>query len=118
MLVYEFDWRDLPIPDEIKCLLKKPVQYHVTVYVRDLEIELDATFPLSMKHLGFTVNEWDGITSTQVSVEPLSDPRKINYYLFLALYNSSRTVKSLRYFICPPKTPFNIALNEWVRKNT
>lgn len=114
ILVYKFDWRDLPIPEEIKELLKRPIQHHVTVYVKDLDIELDATFPLYMQQLGFNVNNWDGETSTQVSVNPLAGGKKVNYSVFLAKYKASQIIKNVRSLVSPPKTPFNNAFNEWV----
>ena len=58
--IAQFDWRELPIPDDILALLKQPIQYHMFLYLNKngRSSIVDATWDKGMSEKGFPINEW------------------------------------------------------------
>ena len=116
-----FDWRELPIPSEILSLLKEPIQYHMFLYVRDSridapEMQLDATWDRRIKHLGFTVSDWDGATSTPIAV-PAKRLWRQNYAVLKARSITSSIIRNLLNLNKgKEQTPFNDRFNMWLNE--
>lgn len=116
-----FDWRELPIPSEILSLLKNPIQYHMFLYVRDTRIDapemhLDATWDRRIKHLGFTVSDWDGVNSTPIAV-PAKRSWRQNYAVLKARSITSSIIRNLLNLNKgKEQTPFNDSFNMWLNE--
>jgi len=116
-----FDWRELPIPSEILSLLKDPIQYHMFLYVRDArndapEMQLDATWDRRIKHLGFTVSDWDGVNSTPLTV-PIKTLWRQNYAILKARSIASSMIRQvLDVTKGNQPTPFNDRFNMWLNE--
>ena len=109
-----FDWRQLPIPQEILALLKDPVDTHLFLYTsRDgIEVVVDATWDPEMPD-GFASNTWDGRSSTQIAVSPLQITRTHPRVLEARALISS-TFGRLKRTVKSEPTPFNDAMNAWL----
>lgn len=110
----DFDWRGLPIPENVLSLLKDPIGYHMFLYVGVNRAEniLDVTWDKRMERLGFAVFDWDGNSSTGLTVNPIST-RRINPIVLKARSLASLSFKKLSGQVDQP-TPFNDAFNAWV----
>ena len=70
----EFNWKDLPIPEEIIKLRKKEKEQHLALKAKlDKKwIWIDPTWDLSLEKIGFPVTRnWHGKTNTKLAVKPL-----------------------------------------------
>jgi hypothetical protein len=111
--ISQFDWRNLPIPPKILELLKQPIQYHMFLYVNDVEV--DATWDVGMKHLGFPVYEWDGRLATGLTIIG-ENPKKRNFTILKCRSVASSVLKQIS-GKSTEITPFNNALNQWLSNN-
>jgi len=106
-----FDWRQLPIPEEIISLLNDPIQAHMFLFVDGKPI--DATWPPYLP-VGFSSNQWDGINTTPLGVTAL-EIIKPNPLIFQTRLVAGYTFKVFRNFLGKEKpTPFNNAFNLWI----
>lgn len=72
-LLIEFDWRDLPIPQEIIKKKDSPIGWHLALKIRPDKkwILVDATWDTKLKKAGFPVTEkWQGKTNTKFAFLP------------------------------------------------
>jgi hypothetical protein len=105
-----FDWRQLPIPNEIIFLLNDPIQAHMFLFVDSKPI--DATWPPGIP--GFLSSQWDGINATPLGVSALEIIR-FNPLVFKARSMASRTVDSFKKIADQRRpTPFNDTFNLWL----
>lgn len=113
--IAHFDWRNLPIPSDILSLLKQPVQHHMFLYVGadEFVLEIDATWDKGMEPLGFPVFDWDGVSSTGLTVNAIN-PRPQNQLILKARAVASSVLKQLRNIDENQPTPFNDAFNAWL----
>lgn len=110
--IAEFNWRDLPVPSGILDLLKDPIDTHLFLYASldGNEMVVDATWDSGMP-VGFFVNDWRGVDSTQVSVFALRIRRE-NYHF---LRGRATLLAALSYLKPNDRpTPFNDAFNHWL----
>lgn len=105
-----FDWRQLPIPDEIISLLKKPVQRHMFLFANGQQI--DPTWHPGIP--GFTVSEWDGINPTPLGVPAIKIIKPNPAILQVRALASS--LKNLISPVDQEPTLFNDAFNHWLEK--
>lgn len=110
----QFDWRNLPIPEDILSLLKQPVQHHLFLYTGFEKAEniLDVTFDQGMKHLGFSIFDWDGSSPTDLTVKAIKISKIKPIVLDTRSFISSK-IKQLKHLNNEP-TPFNDAFNAWL----
>ena len=79
---------------------------------------IDATWDPGLDHLGFQVSEWDGLSSTGISVRPVAEPHKQNLMLLKTRANVSLVLQLLnRQQPNVSATPFNDAFNLWMANN-
>lgn len=107
-----FDWRELPIPDEVISLLNDPIQRHMFLFVNDQPI--DATWPPGIPD--FPVIEWDGINATElgVSAQKIIKP---NLLILQARSIASLTINAFRTITANEQsTLFNDAFNSWLER--
>lgn len=111
-----FDWRDLPIPDELFSLLKDPIDTHLFIYAsqNEKEVTVDATWDPEMP-VGFPTISWDGQNSTPIAVPALRvtriHPRILDARVFI-----SSTLGQMKRKAIPSSTPFNDAVNSWLNR--
>ena len=102
-----FDWRDLPIPQEITRLLKESgtLQKHhlLGLEIEGQDLKVDPTWDLSLELFGFPVTKsWNGYEDTKQVTDG-----KIIYY------DPSLQRISLPYFLEERKI-FAIEFNKWI----
>jgi len=114
--IAEFDWRDLPIPEEVISLLKNPIDTHLFLYAAydGNETVVDATWDSGMPQ-GFFVNAWNGYDSTQIGV-PVKIIHRKSYHIFKTKALVGATMRPFRQDQNKP-TPFNHAFNKWLHRN-
>lgn len=107
-----FDWRELPIPNEIISLLNDPIDTHMFLFVDNKPV--DATWPPGIP--SFFSNRWDGVNATLLGVAAIEIIR-FNPLVFKARSTAARTVDFLRNRINWRRpTPFNNAFNSWLEQ--
>ena len=81
-----FDWRELPIPEDILNLLKQPIQYHMFLFSNhgNKDFMVDATWDKEMQKLGFPLFEWDETNQSNLGVKPISVYKQIYWCCSLA----------------------------------
>ncbi|HLE49029.1 MAG TPA: hypothetical protein VI819_03300 [Patescibacteria group bacterium] len=113
-----FNWRELPIPEEITALLKDPIDSHLFLYASlgGNESVVDATWDECMPE-GFTRDYWDGENSTEigVSVKNLYRQDLKAFQARLLLGKSLSIVR--KSFGVQRVTPFNDAFNRWLGRS-
>jgi len=76
---YEFEWKEFSsfFPSHLRQMAyKMPPEFHLNCLVDtgDGFVTVDATLDPALKKLGFKVNSWDGLSSTDVLATPTSTP--------------------------------------------
>lgn len=78
-VTYLFNWNDPAIkfpPDLKKIVTAMPITPHLAVKadIDERWVSVDATYDLSLRIAGFTVNEeWDGVSDTKIAVIPVEE---------------------------------------------
>lgn len=117
--IAQFDWRELPIPNDILALLKQPIQYHMFLYLNKngRSSIVDATWDKSMSEKGFPLLEWNNSNETEIAVKPIKISR-VNLPVFKARSLVSQSLNNIKELIHgPQKTPFNDAFNNWLGRS-
>jgi hypothetical protein len=79
--ISQFDWKDLPFPENLKNVLGEDTREpHMSLYFKLGEYEgvVDLTFDNALRKAGFTVYDWDGKSSTGAAVEEYGEARMYN----------------------------------------
>ena len=103
-----FDWKDLPLPNEILSNLKESstIWDHdaISVRIKSKWIKVDCTWDISLEKVGFPVTKnWDGITDTlQVT------KGKVEFY-YIEKYAKDKRIKIIK----EEAYKFAEALNNW-----
>ncbi|MDO9027376.1 MAG: hypothetical protein Q7U68_00715 [Candidatus Roizmanbacteria bacterium] len=114
--IAQFDWRKLPITDDILLLLKKPIQYHMFLYLSKNGINtiVDVTWDKGMSEKGFPLLEWSNGGGTEIAVSPIKISR-VNLPILQVRSLVSQSLNNIKELIDgPQKTPFNDAFNNWL----
>jgi len=115
----QFDWRELPIPNDILLLLKQPIQYHMFLYLKKNGIStvVDATWDKDMIEKGFPLVEWSDSGEMKLAVRPINICA-INLPVLQARSVVSQSINNVKKLIHgPQKTPFNDAFNNWLGRS-
>jgi hypothetical protein len=114
--VASFNWRDLPIPEEVTSQSADPTDTHLflTATRNGNEMIVDATWDSDMPD-GFAVNSWDGTNQTTLGVPALS----VAPVSYQALYSRVMLGSVARYFrsSTPELGPFSQAFNSWIERS-
>ena len=105
-----FDWRDLPIPDNIFPILKNSgtiwTHYSLSAKIMDNWIKVDCTWDPSLKRLGFPVTiKWNGLEDTEQVTEG-----KLKFYEVKNYVDDPQRVKVIK----EEAYLFADALNKWI----
>ncbi len=74
-IICKFDWRDTPLPPDILSLPYNPddtTHQYFQVFIPETSkwVNCDPTWDVGLKSLGFKVAEWDGLSDTELAVNP------------------------------------------------
>ncbi len=108
-----FDWKDLPIPDNILSILKNSgtiwTHYSLSAKIRDNWIKVDCTWDPPLKKLGFPVTiKWNGLVDTKQVTEG-----KLRFYEVKDYSGDSKRIKIIK----EEAYSFADALNKWIQKS-
>jgi len=70
--VCSFKWSDMDLPEEVISVPHEDLSSHsyLEVLINGIWIIVDPTWDSGLKSI-FTVNEWDGISNTEIAVKPI-----------------------------------------------
>jgi len=108
-----FDWKDLPIPDDILSILKKSgtiwTHYSLSAEIEDNWIKIDCTWDPPLKELGFPITiKWNGLVDTRQVTEG-----RLRFYKVKDYNEDSKRIKIIK----EEAYSFADALNKWIQKS-
>lgn len=110
--VCSFLWSELAIPDQILSIKHKDECEHLflEVFLNNEWLILDATWDKGLKNI-FHINEWDGISGTEIAVKPIKiyDPKK-------TILTHGENEEAMQKDISE-SGDFYLALNKWIEEN-